>query len=479
MSQFMIDIHCHPDLKPYGKSFNNKPAGTNTADRDQANSIWHYHPPTLADRALQLFTGISKFRQSDFTTLVYGNVRLVCASLYPIEQGFFNNELGDGAASDLANQFITGVGENRVNYIQANNNYFEDLCKAYDYYRQLDGAEVQTEAGKCKYMLVSNYTQIENYIALHPDAENVLFVVMTIEGLHVLHSDISKPDETAIMANLQSIKNWQHAPFFVTFAHHFYNHFCGHARSLTGIVGNTCDQSLGLNSGFTPLGERVLHEVLSNKNGRRIHIDIKHMSALSRKRYFEILATDYANESIPVIVSHGAANGLRSMDEQVVDGKNTAYKLLAEDINLYDNEILMVAKTGGIFGFQLDERRIASESTLKNTKHSLLMDNIRHYRAELLWNQVQHVVELLDRHDLFAWDCMAIGSDYDGIINPLNGYLTEEVMDDLQQYLGRYAFNYMKSDAQSLRGYNQLPASEIVNRIFYLNAKSFMKKWFV
>src|SRR6202008_3249780 len=139
-----------------------------------------------------------------------------------------------------------------------------------------------------------------------------------------------------------------------------------------------------------------------------------------------------------------------------VDGKDTAYKLLAEDINFYDNEILMVAKTNGIFGFQLDERRIASETTLKNTKHSVFMNKIRHYRAELLWNQVQHIAELLDRNDLFAWDCMAIGSDYDGIINPLNGYLTAETFDDLQQYLERYVFNYMNDAGKALKSYNQL-----------------------
>ena len=63
------------------------------------------------------------------------------------------------------------------------------------------------------------------------------------------------------------------------------------------------------------------------------------MSAKTRKEFFEILATDYAGENIPVIVSHAAATGLRSMDEPVADGKETASKLLSRD-----NLIFMIMK---------------------------------------------------------------------------------------------------------------------------------------
>jgi hypothetical protein len=480
MPQFFIDLHCHPQLKSYGKSFDNMPVGRNSANhRNHKHSIWYYDPPTLADKAIQGVGGIVKFRQSDFTTLAYAAVRVVCASLYPIERGFFYNELGDGALSDLANNFITSMGRRRINYLQGITNYYDDVCREYDYYKQMDGKTIRTSAGDYKYLMVRDYAAIEQYTLQHPDDYSVIFVVMTIEGLHVLHTNIDAPPvPKTLLDNLTAIKNWDCPPFFVSVAHHFYNHLCGHARSLTGIVGNTCNQQEGMNTGFTALGEQVVHRALDTATGKRIYIDIKHMSAAARTRYFELLATDYATEKIPVIVSHGAANGLRSAAEPVADGKDTAYKLLAEDINLYDNEIVMVAKSGGIFGFQLDERRIASPGTLKNTKHSAFMNKIRHYRAELLWNQVQHVAELLDRHDLFAWDCMAIGSDYDGIINPLNGYLTAETFEDLLQYLERYAYNYMSNRGKTLRAYNQLSPAEIVNRIFYDNANEFMKKWF-
>ncbi|MFT3823527.1 MAG: membrane dipeptidase [Chitinophagaceae bacterium] len=481
MSNMYVDFHCHPSMKPYGQSFSTGTPGSNSNRVKNKNSVWHYDPPNLFERALQLFTGLVKFTQADCSSLAYGNVQIICPSLYPIERGFFNNKLGDGKLSDLANSFVTSVGRERVDFIQSVRNYFEDLEREYSFYKELSGQKVKIPGGTYQYQLVSSYREIEDYLSLHPDENNVLFMVMSIEGLHSLNTDIdlSTPDEQAFLNNVRAIKNWQHPPFFVTFAHHFYNHLCGHARSLTGIVGSVTNQEEGLGTGFTDLGKKVLKEVLSTANGKRIYVDIKHMSAVARKEYFNFLQTDLAGERLPVIISHGAANGLRSVDDPVVDGKDTAYKLLAEDINFYDNELVLVAKTGGIIGLQLDERRIASENTLKQVKHSIFMNKIRHYRAELLWNQVQHIAELLDRNDLFAWDCIAIGSDFDGVINPLNGYLTTETMPFLSDYLERYAFNYMNERGKNtLKSYNQLTPAEIVNRIFISNGAAFMKKWF-
>ena len=82
---------------------------------------------------------------------------------------------------------------------------------------------------------------------------------MTIEGLHSLNNNINVPaDETSFLNNLAAVKQWDHVPFFVTVAHHFYNELCGHAKSLTGIVGSATDQSFGLNTGLTALGKKVI-----------------------------------------------------------------------------------------------------------------------------------------------------------------------------------------------------------------------------
>jgi len=101
-----------------------------------------------------------------------------------------------------------------------------------------------------------------------------------------------------------------------------------------------------------------------------------------------------------------------------------------------------------------------------------------HYRAALLWNQVQHIAELLDKNDLFSWDCMAIGSDFDGLIDPLNAFWTEEEMPFLADFLERHAYNYMEDRGKLLKTFNQITPHEIVTRIFSDNALRFMKQHF-
>ena len=49
---FVVDLHCHPAMKPYGRSF--KSAQTirqNSHDVTDPTSIWYYDPPTLSDSA--------------------------------------------------------------------------------------------------------------------------------------------------------------------------------------------------------------------------------------------------------------------------------------------------------------------------------------------------------------------------------------------------------------------------------------------
>ena len=477
MTPSYVDLHCHPSLKPYGKSFNGTP-GQNSPDREDEKSLWFYDSPNFFEAAIQMFTGICKFRQSDLTSLAHGNVRIVCASLYPIERGFFNNKIGSGPPSDIAAAFVTSAGLKRVNYIQSIKNYFEDLEREYNYYRQCEGKPCNTDSGIFSYALAKDYSTIETALL---GGNNTIVIVMTIEGMHVLHEDIDKPDEAIALQNVQKIKNWPHVPFFVTFAHHFNNHFCGHAKSLFGIVGKNTDQSKGLGDPFNDTGRKVIRALLDNKNGRRIYIDIKHMSAKARHEYIDMVLNDpvLKSEKIPIIISHGAATGRRSMNDDTIDIKPTGEFMLNEDINFYDDEIVAMAKSKGIMGLQLDERRIANEKTLKAVKHSPWLGKIRHYRAKLLWNQVQHIAELLDKNGLNAWDSLAIGSDFDGILDPLNGYLTQETMVFLEQYFERYAFNYMSDRGKKLKPKNQIPADEIVQRIFYDNAWNFIRNYYV
>ena len=476
-----VDLHCHPSLKPFGKSFNYDPPGIQGKRRSSKRNLWYFDPPSVLDKLLNYFTGLTKFSQSNFSSLAKGDVGIVCVSLYPLEKWFVRNKMKNELILDLASNFALGIGDKRIDYIQGINDYFKDLIDLYQFYIQLDGKEFRLAEGRFRYKLVRNYKEILDIQESEQENTGVrtICVVVSIEGLHVLNTGLRQPhDETEVLNNLEKIRNWEYRPFFVTYAHHFWNHLCGHAESLTGIILKYADQSEGIDTGFTHLGITVLKRLLDNSDGKRIHIDIKHMSPVARQEYYALLDSGDPNyQGIPLIISHGACNGLSSFQDQTIDFQETGSKLNPVSINFYDDEILRLARSNGIIGLQLDERRIAHPNTLKATKKSLKRSKIMHYRSELLWNQIEHIASILDANGLFAWDCMGIGSDFDGIIDSLNGFWTAEELPFLADFLERHAYNYMQNPRLS-QSENLIAADEIVARIMGGNARAFMDNYF-
>ncbi len=475
-----LDLHCHPALKPYGRSFDKSPAGRQSPNRAHRNSLWKYDRPTLTDKLLNFIGGLTKFSQADASSLSRGGVSVVCASLYPLERPFVRNAVPTDFLRDLLASFALGVGRKRIDYLQVITDYFTDLEAEYVFYRQCDGRVQRLPWGRFRYRLVRNYREIRAFLAT-PDQEiGTICIVPTIEGLHVLNTNLdAPPTEAGFLECLSALKQWDHPPFFITVAHHFWNHLSGHAPSLTKTISGHVDQSEGLGRGITNLGRAVLREMLSRANGPRILPDLKHMSPRARQEFYDLRREGKLGSSdFPLLFSHAACNGLKSFDDPVVGDLPTAALLNQVPINLYDQEIIEVARSGGLIGLQLDERRIVSPEARKKVKHSLLRHKIMHYRSELLWNQVRHIAETLDRAGLFAWDCMAIGSDFDGIIDSLNGFWTAEQLPYLADFLERHAYNYMKLPDLT-RAENRIAPDEIIGRIFSGNGHRFLEQHFV
>ena len=88
------DHHCHPNLKTYGHTYDKGEPGIK-------QNVWHYKPPGFWSKLLNILSGITSFSQSDFTTLSKGGARIIFASLYPFEKGFFINSVGKGPLPTL------------------------------------------------------------------------------------------------------------------------------------------------------------------------------------------------------------------------------------------------------------------------------------------------------------------------------------------------------------------------------------------
>ena len=477
-SQF-IDLHVHPAMKPLGKSFNRK-AGINRISKNRKDSIWHADPPSLMDKISNITLTLTKFRQSDFTSLIKGGASIVCISLCGLEKGFLMNKLGTGLPGDLLTNFIVGIGKKRIDHIQKMKEYFPDLELEYDFYKQLDGRKTKVNNKWVQYKIVSGFSEIDDEV----DSEiETVYVVLSIEGANVFNSGLKMMGKNAkeeeILANIDKVKNWDKRLFFMGMNHHFDNEMVGHAQSLNGIVSKIIDQSEGMNTGFNELGWKVLKKLLDNTDGKRILIDLKHLSVQARKEYYKFLEVEYPNEIIPLIVSHGAVNGLKSFDEKIEEDLFNYGKFQSNDINFFDNELIRIAKSGGVFAIQFDERRVGSKTELKKTGPFLSRRKMLFYKSKLIWNQIQHIAEVLNKNDLYAWGIQCIGSDYDGMVNSLNGFWTAEDMPLFDSYLEKHAYNFIASEqSDNLKNYNKIKASDIVERFMHGNAYEFLKRNF-
>ncbi|MFC0603013.1 peptidase M19 [Winogradskyella pulchriflava] len=483
MSRSYIDLHCHPSLKPYGKSFKYEPPKQNRLNSGRKNSIWHYSPPNFLERQVNRVLTLTKFTQTDLTAIAKAGCNVAVISLYPFEKHFLKDKmLGFKFIPDLLVNLAAGVSQKRIDNLRNHSSYFQDLKDEYAYYMQLHNMAQIIDGVTYTYRLVNSYSDIENNINTSTTDSKIISLVNTIEGAHAfetgLDRDKNTADETTVLNHIDLVKNWEHRPFFITLAHHFYNEICGHARSI-GIGLIKKQQNRGLNSDITELGFKVIDKLLDNSENKRILIDVKHMSTASRKTYYQLLETKYAKENIPIIVSHGAVNGKRSIVEWEASDTKLSKAFSDVDINFYDSEILRIAKSKGIFGLQLDERRIASKSAIRNSRIYWPSKKHRYKnKSDLIWNQVQHIAEILNKNDLFCWETVAIGSDFDGIVNPIKGLWTAENIKDIKPYLIEKAQDYLDKNGGNLKSQNQISAQEIIDRLLFINADEFLKRNF-
>ncbi len=460
------DLHCHPNLKTYGHSFS-------IGNRSEKQCVWYRKPPSFYTKLLNVVFGVTKFSQADFSTLSKGGAKIIFTSLYPFEKGFFINKAGKGQLSAWLSNLITDIGYQRVRNLQSHTDYYKDLEKEYYFFKN-SRKSFNINGQEYRWKLIANHNELNNSLL----GDNEIAVILSIEGAHVFNSGLSEygrtTSEQEVINNIRKIKNWDYPPFFITFAHNFNNDLCGHAESLDPIK-YFVNQKKGMHTGFTKLGVKALHELLSDKNGRPIYIDIKHMSLKSRQRYFEILQSDYSQNRPPTIVSHGAVNGQTLSNRS----KNDHHIFYSTDINFYDEEIVEIGSSNGLFAIQFDTRRIANPKLVRKSLKSLFLKNDTSLAAEVIWQQIRHIAEVLDKKGLFGWGTACIGSDYDGTINPLPGVWTAEYYESLQEHLLLKASDYIKGQhSLTVKENTIISPEEILSRFFLDNTKKFLERFY-
>ncbi|HPF91196.1 MAG TPA: membrane dipeptidase, partial [Flavobacteriales bacterium] len=231
--------------------------------------------------------------------------------------------------------------------------------------------------------------------------------------------------------------------------------------------------------GFRSWGLKVLADLIrrnANTGERRILIDTKHLSPQARSEYYTIVDQARSRgDHIPIIASHTAVNGRKALDRTMAnvdaiysDEKESTQFFHPGAINLFDDEIKRIVASDGIMGLMIDERRIMGramppeagvsmtafkaatkankrlmkEWTLAKQRHAWGEINATVLKQELtridaasqvelaklrpaylsvLCRQLFHIMAL-DGVGVNGWYHVALGTDYDGVINPVDIY---------------------------------------------------------
>jgi microsomal dipeptidase-like Zn-dependent dipeptidase len=496
MAAFFSDLHCHTPLFSYNRLY----------------------PDTWFEWYFPIFPA-----QGDFCQLARGKVRVVMASLYPIEQGFLKVRpfhLGSDNITDFLIKTIVDFPKQRADEIQSpDHEYFDDLLKELNF-MQASALPVTHKVfvnpfqrKEFRYRIVSDFNDLKNLLNLSDDfspgpaCEDTIAVVLTIEGAHSLgvgQKNTAKIEPVDLIPklreNILELKKlgppgeegaW--CPFFISLDHHFWNQLGGHAVSLWKVIRKVLDQRKGINEGITEAGKFVVETLLDNQNGRRILIDVAHMSINVRKWYFDYI--QQRGDHIPVIVSHTGVNGYRTMEEaefhadadHVHDLADERYENSEKhnpwDVFVSDEEIMIIHNSGGIMGLNLDERIGMGKKRLDETKKLARFKPAKVAREIWIKPLVDEILYIA-RHIMDEtgqsegiWDNISMGSDFNGMITPLKPFNKADKFPDLQENLFKELINRRNSDAV-LTGKSEPDIQEITDKIMWKNNLRFLEKHF-
>ncbi len=480
-ASFFVDIHCHPTFKSANSGYP-KPLYNIWEDFD------HVDPSFSTTRYLSRNSmEVAKYSQTNFDKLSKGKVRVVFNALYPIEKGFINlrnipNALTRKKVQHEMFALLTGMGPDKIAKFQKSNDYLKDLEEEYDYLKLNQG---KSPNGEWRHEIAKDYDHLKSILK----QKKTIASIITVEGAHVffnkkmLSAKLNKTELKAeLKKNIELVKEWEHPPFMVNLAHHFYNQLTGHAKSFFKIEVSEglLNQKKGLNVGLQGLGIKALKEMLSNRNGKRIHVDTKHMSLQSRKELYNWISSyNYLNKNdmIPIISSHTGVNGYKSMFGSVRQADSIAKKkggyFFNWSINVSDEEINIIHESKGIMGIMIDKTKLGGGKFFASLAKIKDEQKIKDAYLKLIWDNIFQVINAVGEKT--AWDIIALGTDYDGAISHVHPYDSSEkipaLYDDLKNYLEEH--NYEK---KMWFGYEPV---ELLNKIFQKNAMDFCKRYFV
>jgi len=490
-----IDIHVNSSKKPFNSRSNGMQLGL-------WEPIDHECGYNISSQVMSNFGGrVPKKSQSHLEALVRGNTRIACLNLSPIEQKFINtnNALTDNNKKSTV-ACVAGVDANQLFLRRKEIDYFKDLVENINFVRNFEKRPYYVNGFKYNFSLIRDEEDMEE-VGKDP---NKVGMVLTVEGGHALgHSiyiddNITDLDEYRkfVLQNVDRLKgvlplsdildDYLDVPIlWLSICKTFDNGLGGHANSLTKAEQSVYYKAKKINPRPTKLGIEVIERLISKDEGRRILIDIKHMSLDFRTRYYKTVErSEILGDAIPVVCSHTGISGMskrngfyrRKKDD---DSKNNNHYLNHWRQNLCKEDIEKIHRSRGLIGITLDKTVLGGQLALTEIDNTL-PNTLQKREAciKLLMANILTIVKTIDNPS--AWDVICIGSDFDEMLLPLDVYQSAEDLPqlavDIQRFLERpKAIHDLFTEEQVRNLMFNLTPAEISAKIMTDNAYEFIK----
>jgi microsomal dipeptidase-like Zn-dependent dipeptidase len=507
-----FDFHLHPSLKPQLSVPPGFPSPW------ELIKIKFNHPNLIT--ALLKCSGINEVvdSQASLTQLIRGNVNLIALALHPPETAMMNDGLIQQIAADEQTNYIH---IDRIRDIGSGDIYFRMLNEELDNLRSH-----LTNNGK-KLKLISHIGQ---YKAAD---KNTVHAILIIEGPHAFYGARQGKTEMEIYGTFWS--NFEafttaNRIFSLNIAHLQENDFCNHAFGIQIFKPRP----------FYPFGNGISQhgfKLLQKMKEKNILLDIKHMSLFARKQLYDYRIGE---DQWPVVCTHAGLTGIRHEDRgrYVIHSSDEGGHLRVRHykpagylagtsfnpctINLYDEDVREIVFSGGLIGLSLDQRILgtpeewmmsidnmgdiyeeevfspAERDYFMNTVRSTPLDsdiikvadisnadkqNWPHFHARHFLNQVFHLFRIADRY-FFNKAVMAericIGSDFDGMINPVDCCRNVTEMEKFRKMLVDNFIDWEKdfTEVTGIKVSSFISPQKLMDNIFYNNGVAFLKEWY-
>ncbi|WP_181885266.1 membrane dipeptidase [Pontibacter diazotrophicus] len=461
--------------------------------------------------------------QSNLSQISEGCCNLVCAALHPLEMKIADRSLLH-EVSYLMPKYVNRdqlkqIASGETPYLQLLKQEYENLTRVM--------SNPDAKAGAAKSVKV-----LQSFRDYDPDDMETLHLLFSVEGAHAFYYGRNERDDVnRILHNLEQFVRSEQSPrlLYLTVTHLTQNVFCNHAF---GIKIFDKDEFIPSGNGLQEAGRELIRKCYEELPYRLL-IDTRHMSLKSRLMLYDFRRENGWN-GIPLIASHAGVTGCsyRRMPERKVEthAEKNYIKVVYDkpeghlpdtlfnptSINLYDEDIAEILLSGGLIGVSFDERILGAEVKLLIGQKAVEKEFVSVHESELfcgeqvrayeeeehmeeeedensrsilrlnfhqlqelhlrhLVNTIFHIVKVGEElKEVDPWEHICIGSDFDGLINPIKACVSSSHFCELPDKLKQAFEEYTPGAGFSVRNIEQ-----VVENIMFRNGYNFLKKHFL